>query len=217
MKSGLKKIGIVDYGVGNLYSVEKAVKKFTDDVFIVEDADKIKTLDGLILPGTGSFQAGMDGLKVRNLTKEVISFAKSGKPVLGICLGAQILLTKGYEFGEFNGLGLISGKVTKFSDLKSGTKIPHIGWNRISFPKGISIDNTIFKSVKPESYAYFVHSYVIQPDNKTSILAETVYGGHKFCSVIRKGNIYGCQFHPEKSGEIGLGIIKNFVSLVKTS
>lgn len=210
-----KKIGIIDYGVGNLYSLRKALKKFIDDVIIVENADEITHLDALVLPGVGSFEAGMAGIKARGLEKEIKKFAENGKPILGICLGAQLLLSKGYEFGEFRGLDIISGKVVRFSELKKGIKVPHIGWNKIISSSGAKFKDSILNSIGKNAYVYFVHSYILEPIDKKAILTTTTYGGNIFCSAVQKGNIYGFQFHPEKSGQVGLGIIKNFVNLVK--
>ena len=163
----------------------------------------------------------MEGLKVRSLIKPVKEFALTGKPILGICLGAQLLLDKGYEFGVFNGLGVIHGKVVKLPKLKK-ERIPHIGWNEIYGYK-LKVESgklkvggwekTILDSVKENSDVYFVHSYVLRPSNKNDILALASYDDYEFCSAIKRGNVYGCQFHPEKSGKIGLKIIKNFLDL----
>ena len=209
-KNNLKthKVVIVDYGVGNLYSLRKACAKFTENAVVSEDSDVISSADAVILPGVGAFKTGMEGLKKRNLVKVVKKFAASGKPILGICLGAQLMLEKGYEFGEFDGLGLIPGKVVLFSRIKNA-KIPQIGWNKLKFYK----KSRLFDSLKSESYVYFVHSYILKPANQSNILAETSYGGYEFCSVIKNGNAYGTQFHPEKSGVAGLKIIENFIKL----
>lgn len=142
-------------------------------------------------------------------------FATSGKPMLGICLGAQLMLDKGFEFGEFNGLGLVSGNVVKFPELEPGTKVPHIGWNTVSFLEHTRAENCLFHSVGKNPFVYFVHSYVLQPGGQDLILALTNYGGHTFCSAFRRGNIFGCQFHPEKSGKAGMRIIENFINLAQ--
>ena len=205
-------ICIVDYGVGNLYSAVKAFKQFSSHVIVTEEATDIRSADALVLPGVGAFEAGMQGLKVRGLDGAVVEFAQSGKSMFGICLGAQIMMSKGYEFGEFDGLGLITGDVVGFSAPAPGTKVPHIGWNEIAEPTAGQWQGTIFKGIQSAADSvYFVHSFIFKPE---TILATTRYGGQDFCSVFRKDNIYGCQFHPEKSGQVGLVIIKNFVELI---
>lgn len=208
------KIVIVDYGVGNLYSLIQAVKFFNADVVVSEEADVIRSADALILPGVGSFAAGMRGLKVRGLADVIREYAGSGKPMLGICLGAQMMLTKGYEFGEFDGLDIISGKVVRFPEFKNQEKIPQIGWNGVYMKKVSSWADSILKDSPDNFNAYFVHSYVLSPDSAEDILGLTAYAGYEFCSIIKKGNIYACQFHPEKSGPEGLRIIKNFIDRI---
>src|SRR3989344_266135 len=161
-----KKIAIIDYGVGNLYSVKKALDKFSGNVFITEEPEKLLSADAIILPGVGSFEAGIEGLRIRNLIQPVKKFASTGKPILGICLGAQLLLGKGYEFGTFNGLDIIPGKVVRFPKLKE--KVPHIGWDGIykvssGKLKVESWKKTILDSVKENSDAYFIHSYILRP------------------------------------------------------
>ncbi|MBI2062842.1 MAG: imidazole glycerol phosphate synthase subunit HisH [Candidatus Yanofskybacteria bacterium] len=205
-------ISIIDYGLGNLYSITKACRKFSDSVVVTEDPEVIRSSSALILPGVGSFGAGIDGLKRRGLVKIIKEFADSGRPILGICLGAQLMMSWGYEFGEFAGLSIVSGKVIKFGKLLPGTKVPHIGWNKITVKS--KKKEPIFSSLGEKSYFYFVHSYVMQPEDSKNIFATTNYGGNSFCSIIKQGNIYGCQFHPEKSGEVGLKVIKNFIRLI---
>lgn len=207
------KIAVIDYGVGNLYSLTKAVHLFTDDVFITDDSTDLKTAQAIILPGVGAFAAGMEGLEIRKLVEPIKQFALSGKPMLGICLGAQLMLSKGFEFGEYEGLGLIPGNVKLFPPLVIKERIPHIGWNEIYSDKPGCWKGTILDKVADKSDVYFVHSYILIPDKKEDIFAYARYGGHEFCAAIKKGNIYGTQFHPEKSGKVGLTIIKNFVNL----
>lgn len=186
---------------------------FTDKVLISDKPEDIESSDAIILPGDGAFGAGMAGLKSKKLLTPVKDFIGSGKPVLGICLGAQILMTKGFEFGDFDGLGVIPGKVVRFSNLKKGTKIPQIGWNTIK-PMA-EARSRILAGLPAKPYFYFVHSFIIEPGDRKYVLAISNYGGKKFCSVVGKNNIIGCQFHPEKSGEAGLKIIENFVKLTK--
>ena len=207
-------ISIVDYGVGNLHSVVKAFRRFTGNVIISEEPEIIRSSDAIILPGVGSFASGMKGLLVRGLQDVIREFAESGKPVLGICLGAQLFFRKGFEFGEYDGLGILDGSVVFFSGLEGKTKIPHIGWNTIYHPHAAAWDGTILDGLKEKSYAYFVHSYIMEPSDQEHILASSLYGGREFVAVVKKGNVYGCQFHPEKSGEVGLRIINNFINSI---
>lgn len=190
----MPRIRIVDYGVGNIHSAMKGLKLFVDDVALTEDPSEIRAADALVLPGQGSFEAGMRGLRVRGLIGEVKAFAAAGKPILGICLGAQILLDRGFEFGDWEGLGIIPGTVVHFPPLQNA-KTPHMGWSAIE-PSGAEM--------------YFIHSYILQPTDPAHVLATTVHGGVRFASVIGKGKVLGCQFHPEKSGKDGLEILRNF-------
>lgn len=209
------RIVIVDYGVGNLYSLIRAFKFFGIEVIVTEDAETLNRADGIVLPGVGSFEAGMRGLKIRGLEKKLFDIAESNKPMLGICLGAQIMLTQGHEFGIFKGLDIIKGKVIHFPGLADNEKIPHVGWNTILPYKEDSWPGTILNSFNKNDQVYFVHSYILEPESKENILALSTYGGYTFCSAVKKGNIYGCQFHPEKSGQVGLKIIENFINLIK--
>jgi glutamine amidotransferase len=208
----MARICIVDYGVGNTHSALKAFRRFADDVLLSEDPDVVGAADALVLPGVGSFGAGMEGMRVRGLIDAVKRSAAAGKPVLGICLGAQLLLTTGHEFGTFDGLDLIPGDVVPFPPLADGCKTPHMGWNELIVPSGTAWRGMILDGLPPKPQAYFVHSFVFRPVDPSSIVAVTEYGGCIFPSVIRSGRVYGCQFHPEKSSEHGLHIIREFLS-----
>lgn len=207
-------IVIIDYGIGNLQSLKKAFDFLGVEPAITEDAEEIRRADAVVLPGVGAFASGMRGLKVRGLAETVREFAESGRPLLGICLGAQILLSKGLEFGEHDGLGMIPGRVVRFPEFPDNEKIPHVGWNSVRCPAGADWSSGIFRSFPEPFDAYFVHSYILQPERREHLLGVTTYGGMEFCSAVRSGNVYGTQFHPEKSGEAGLQIMKNFLDLV---
>lgn len=206
-------IVIIDYGIGNTHSVVRAFAHWGASVSISDNSDVVRHADAIVMPGVGSFLSGMRGLEERDLIDVVSDFAGQGRPVLGICLGAQILLSKGYEFGEHNGLGIIKGSVSHFPDLENKEKVPHVGWNALRRPPGVSWDDTILRSTREGDKLYFVHSYILQPNKQENVLALTTYGGYEFCSAVRGGNVYGVQFHPEKSGEVGLNIIREFINL----
>ena len=203
---------IVDYGVGNLYSLRRAFQFLNASVDITEEPAALRKADAVILPGVGTFRAGVSGLTKRGLAEAVREFATSGKPMLGICLGAQLMLSRGFEFGEHDGLNLIPGKVTILERLPDGGKIPHIGWNSV-YSSRTPWENTIFDSLPNKFSVYFVHSYILEPDSPDHVLGLSSYGGLEFCSAVRKNNIYGCQFHPEKSGDVGEKILGNFLKL----
>jgi len=203
-------IAIIDYGMGNLRSVQKAFEKFCSDVVVSSSANDILKADKIILPGVGAFKVAMDELKKRRLVDPIKESIEKSKPFLGICLGLQLLFSESEEGGRAKGLDIIKGKVRRFKGQK-GLKIPHMGWNRIK-TKTKGERAKIFDGVEDGSYMYFVHSYYVEPKDKGVILCETAYGGN-FASGICKGNLYGLQFHPEKSQSAGLKIVKNFVNL----
>ncbi|HAC70644.1 MAG TPA: imidazole glycerol phosphate synthase subunit HisH, partial [Arcobacter skirrowii] len=186
-------LGIIDYNMGNLASVYNACSKFTKDLKIVKNADDLKNLDKIILPGVGAYKDAMQHLENSGLKDAILDFANSKKPLLGICLGMQLLFESSEEFGYTKGLGLIEGKVVKFdkSKMSSDLKIPHMGWN-----KTVNKDNPLFKNLQ-NPYLYFVHSYHVVTDDKYTI-ATTNYG-YDFVSAVNKDNIFGFQPHPEKS------------------
>ncbi len=202
-------IAVIDYNMGNLRSVENAFNKIGEKIVIVRDPDEFKKFDKLVLPGVGAFGDAMDHLKINGADEAIKEFAKSGKPILGICLGMQLLFEKSEEFGEHKGLSLIEGEIKKFdiSKFQKRLKVPHMGWNEVFIQK----ETPFFKNLQNPFYAYFVHSYHAVCDDRYAI-GKTIYG-YEFVSAVQNENIFGMQPHPEKSHENGLKIIKNFVEL----
>lgn len=200
-------IAVVDYGVGNLKSVYKALIKLGFSALITSGENEINDSRGIILPGVGAFKDAMDHLKCRGMGDCLVKNIKEGKPILGICLGMQLLYDKSYEDGEWEGLGFLKGEIVHFD---SRYKVPHIGWNKLI--KGTYDD--IGKGIGEEAYVYFVHSYYLRPLDEEEVIFWTDYGV-RVPSVVRRGNIIGMQFHPEKSGEVGIQLLKNFGELIK--
>jgi len=207
------KVTIVDYNSGNISSVINSFEEVAKNkvkIEVTSDLDKIKSSDKLVLPGQGSFKSCVDALnKIDGLTETLNEFAiNNKKPLLGICVGLQMFADIGYEETETKGLGWISGKVSKIDNQGGKFKLPHIGWNQVNFVK----DSKIFKNIENNSHMYFVHSYEFIPVDKNVISAITDYCSNIVCSV-EKDNIFGTQFHPEKSDKMGLKIIDNFINL----
>lgn len=201
-------IAIIDYGVGNLFSLTSSFKYVGVDVIVTSNPDEIKKADKIILPGVGAFGDAIKKLKDTGLDKIVIEEANNGKPLMGICLGMQLLFEKSYEYGEHDGLGLLKGSVVPMDGyIDKSLKIPHIGWNALDIKK----ENPLFKYLKSGDCVYFVHSY-FAADCEESLLATTEYGKELTAAVAYK-NVMGCQFHPEKSGDVGLKILKAFCEL----
>ncbi len=198
-------IAIIDYGVGNLRSVEKAFTSQGIDAVVTSDEQILRTADKLVLPGVGAFAACMDGLRKHNFDRLVIEAAQSGKPIIGLCVGLQMMFDEGHEFGIHKGLGLLPGKVVRFPE---GIHVPHIGWNQVEFKQ----DHPIFRGLPENPFFYFVHSYYCVPDDPTCILGETDYG-QTYASICGRDNIVGVQFHPEKSQGMGLHLLKNFAAM----
>ena len=202
-------IAIVDYGVGNLFSLVSSFAYIGADAKLTSDPDEIRRADRIILPGVGAFEDAARKLADSGLDKVVIEEAKSGKPLLGICLGMQMLFERSFEYGEHKGLGLIKGSVKPMKDiLPRELKIPQIGWNSLSF-KGEK--SKLFKYIKEGDFVYFVHSYYGE-DCEESLIATTEYG-EEITAAVASGNVYGTQFHPEKSGEVGLSILRAFCEI----
>jgi glutamine amidotransferase len=210
-------VTVIDYGIGNLFSVARAIEHCDAEVHLTDDPQKILDADRLLLPGVGAFEDGMRGLRERGLIEPIQNYAQSGRPFLGICLGMQMMLDESEEFGNHRGLGLIPGRVQAIP--REGTdgkphKIPHIGWNGlVSTPASENWNDTIMRRVEPGEAVYFVHSFSPVPADPAHRLANCIYDGHALAAVIKSGNLYGCQFHPEKSGETGLKIFHDFVHL----
>lgn len=202
-------IGLIDYGSGNLRSVEKALLKVGADVRVVVDPDEMNEAHAVVLPGVGAFDDCVQALQKQDLLRAVRLFIETGRPFLGICVGYQALFERSEEFNSCAaGLGVFQGKVVRFS-AKSGIKIPQIGWNQIEIAKA---DCPLFRGIDSGSYVYFVHSFFPQPVNETIIATRTCYGD-TFASSVWKDNVFATQFHPEKSQKIGLQLLKNFVDL----
>jgi len=202
-------IGIVDYNMGNLASVQNAFAKLGTDTVVESNPEKFKEYDKLILPGVGAFGDAMEHLRERNMIEALQEYAASGKYMLGICLGMQLLFQSSEEFGKHEGLGLIEGEVKAFdlSKFEEPLKVPHMGWNRM-FTK----EHPLFENLDEEHYLYFVHTYHVVCTNKSDIIGQTHYG-YEFTSAVAHNNVMGLQPHPEKSHKNGLHILENFINL----
>ena len=201
-------IAIIDYGAGNIQSVSMALAHIGCEAFITRDKDKILKADGAVLPGVGSFGDTMDTMNEYGIKDTVIEYTKSGKPFLGICLGLQLLFPKSEESPDSEGLGIFDGSITKIPS-GEGLKIPHIGWNSLDIKK----NDGLFKGIGKNPYVYFVHSYFLSATDKSIVSAQTEYGV-TIDAAVEKGNVFATQFHPEKSGETGLKILRNFADIV---
>lgn len=200
-------IKIVDYGMGNLRSVQKAFEKLGAPAEIVTSPSDVAQADKLVLPGVGAFRDAIHELERLDLVTSIRDFVGTGRPFLGICLGLQLLFDVSFEDGEWNGLGIVPGKVVRFED-QPDLKIPHMGWNSIEIAK----PTPFFNNIANGSHFYFVHSYYVVPDDDSVVAARTEHGT-RFTSVINRGNLFATQFHPEKSQTVGLQLLKNFVDV----
>jgi len=200
----MQQVAIIDYGVGNLRSVEKAFTATGCEAVISSDESVLRAATRLVLPGVGAFAACMKALKERALDQLVIEKARGGTPLLGVCVGMQLLFEESEEFGSTPGLGLLKGRVRKF---QQDLVVPHVGWNRIHQQR----QDGLFAGIPDQSFFYFVHSFYCEPQDKNVLAGETVYG-ERYASVVAKGNIFGVQFHPEKSQAVGLRMLKNFAT-----
>jgi glutamine amidotransferase len=201
-------IAIIDYGMGNLRSVEKGFQKVGVEVMVTNNPEIVMDADAVVLPGVGAFKGCMNELTNLDLIDPVVETIKNGKPYLGICLGLQILFSEAEEFGVCKGLDIFKGKVLCFPQSK--LKVPQMGWNELSIKK----ESPLLSGIPDKSYFYFVHSFYVAPDNDSIVLTTTDYG-IEFTSSIWKDNVYAVQFHPEKSQDLGLRLLKNFGDIVK--
>ncbi len=211
---GSSPVVVVDYGLGNLHSVARGLRAAGADVRVTSDPAEIASAERLVLPGVGAFGDGMTNLTRRGLVGPVQEFVATGRPLLGICLGMQLLMSESEEFGLHRGLDLVPGRVVAFPAPRpgvSGYKVPHVGWNVLLPSAGRSWEGTLLSRVSAGEHAYFVHSFVVVPADPSYELACTLYAGQMVCASIQKDNIQGCQFHPEKSGEVGWRILRQFV------
>jgi len=199
-------IAIIDYGMGNLHSVSKAVERLGFEAVVAADEQTIMRADGAILPGVGAFGDAMSNLNERGLMDVVRQYASSGRPLLGICLGMQLLFSRSEEHGWHDGLNLLAGEVARF---RGTFKVPHMGWNRLNFEQS----HPLFAGLE-EGFVYFVHSYHAFPEQTSDLLATTDYEG-PVTAIVGRGNVFGMQFHPEKSGELGMSLLRNFLRLTE--
>lgn len=203
-------IAIIDYGMGNLKSIKNALDFLNIESIVTKDEEIIRSSRAIILPGVGAFKQAMDNLKENNFDSLIKDLANEGKFILGICLGMQILFEEGYEGEKCNGLGLIKGKVKKIEP-KEKVKIPHMGWNKLV----INNEDKVSTNLSGDNFLYYVHSFMACEYLENNLLAYSYYGGLKIPGIVRKDNIIGMQFHPEKSGEVGLSILKNWGEMIK--
>lgn len=202
-------IAIIDYDAGNIKSVEKALQFLGEDVVVTRDAAAILDADGVILPGVGAFGDAMEKLCKYGLVDVIHGYVETGRPFLGICLGLQLLFEESEESPGVEGLHLLDGKIVKIP-AENGLKVPHIGWNDLSFPR----EGKLFQGLKEHPFVYFVHSYYLQAADEKIVTAVAEYGVRIHASV-EQGNVFACQFHPEKSSDVGMQMLRNFISLTK--
>ena len=202
-------VGIIDYGVGNLFSLQSSLAAIGQEVVVSSDPEILRKADHILLPGVGAFEDAVKKLRASAMDQMVYEAAKAGKPLMGICLGMQMLFEKSFEYGEHTGLGLLKGEVVPMEGyLPENLKIPHMGWNALEITKP---EGKLFAGIKQGDYVYFVHSYFAS-GCEDSLAAVTEYG-KPLTAAVEKDNVFGCQFHPEKSGEVGLDILRAFCAV----
>ena len=202
-------IAMIDYDAGNIKSVEKALLYLGQEVVITRDPEILLRADGVILPGVGSFGDAMEKLHAYNLVEVIHKIVNQGTPFLGICLGLQLLFESSEETPGVEGLHVLDGKIVRIP-AENGLKVPHIGWNNLSYPN----KGRLFEGIKEESFVYFVHSYYLQAADESIVTATSEYGVNIHASV-EKGNVFACQFHPEKSSDVGMQILRNFIKVTE--
>ena len=210
------RVTIVDYGVGNLFSVRGALEYCDAQPRFSSSPEAIENADRLLLPGVGAFADSMADMRDRNLVEPVLRFAETGRPLLGICLGMQMLMEESEEFGLHEGLGLVKGRVVSIPPNGADGKphrIPHIGWSELRSSRPGTWDGTLLKDLQEGDSVYFVHSFMAVPKVPGHRVADCDYHGQKICAVLQRENVFGCQFHPEKSGEVGIQVLRNFIAL----
>ena len=210
------KVAVIDYGVGNLLSVQRAIEECGAEVITSSEPDVIAQADRIILPGVGAFANGMQALKSLGLVEVIRALAADGIPLLGICLGMQLLLDESEEHGFTKGLGIVPGRIVPIPNVSPdglSVKIPHIGWSSLVVAEGSAWSRTILKNLTPGDAVYFVHSFMAEPENSQVRIADCLYCGNRIPAVIGFENVVGCQFHPEKSGVTGLRVLESFIKM----
>ena len=209
---------IIDFGGGNLYNVRRACLHVGLEAFITDDPREAAAAEGLILPGVGAMAQAVERLQRAGLSSVVADASAAGTPILGVCLGFQLLMSRGTEFGEYAGLGFFRGSVQRFPDTDVEgrlLRVPHIGWSPVRPPKGKSWENSLLAGVPEGSSMYFVHSYYVAPESPENVIAVASYGGREFAAAMEFGNMFASQFHPERSGEIGLRVYERYAQRVR--
>lgn len=210
-------VGIVDYGMGNLFSVQRACERVGLEARLASSRRELERAEGVILPGVGAFGDAMQALRRLELVEPLRTAAASGKPFMGICLGLQLLMRESHEFGRHEGLGIVEGDVVRLSEgAQEGRrlKVPQVGWNRIAPAQGRRWADSWLRGLPDGACLYFVHSFYVRPADPSLALSQTRYGPTEFCSSLQRGNLFACQFHPERSGSLGLAIYRNFAAAV---
>lgn len=212
------RVAIVDFGLGNLYSVRHACRKVGLDAEITSSRQTILNADAVILPGVGAYRDAMQNLHKLDLVGVLRDIATSGKPLLGVCLGMQLLMSESFEFGHYEGLDIIKGSVVHFGQPREDEhtlKVPQIGWNCIhKSAQSADWRTSLLAGVPDHAYMYFVHSYIVQPEDQNMVLSTTRYGDVEFCSSLQKGTVFACQFHPERSSQWGITVYQNLAALL---